>query len=149
MCLYATTEEPKVMEEDKHVFKALLMDDNQGLHPPFMTKSGLTYKLDIMYREVRFGVDRNNPYYSPLEKVYPVGRGFYSYTDLSCVMTAITMRGKIGCRYAICECLIPKGTRYYESEFGGYALCSEYIKVLNIIGYYDVFNNKESSAENG
>lgn len=110
MCLNIQNKfsEPLVASEDLVVYKVLENTTTEDLYlTPFQQTavsigSGRTYKSKLSFD--RYG---------------DVERGLHSFCDLEDARALARIRANIfhQCRFSVCRCLIPKGSKYYVGWF--------------------------------
>jgi hypothetical protein len=110
MCLIISKEDyyagPKTAADDIIVYKFLENKLSGGLMTPYRcadVEIGETYSSELV---------RIHEFHT-----YDVTIGLHSFTSLMNVHAVIY---GLGINYAIAECIIPKGAKYYEGHFDGY-----------------------------
>lgn len=132
MCLYTDQLSPKITNKDITVFKYIHIDDGMFVSP----HKGYQYKS---LGKVNETVLQTEP-----EEIWHesgcVDYGFHSFKYLD---DAIEISNTIG-SYSVIECIIPKGSLYYEGIGGGNKVnyCSNKIILNRQINKSEVFIRK-------
>ena len=106
MCIYTKEKKPKTATEPIRCLK-VVRRVHDGYVPYFWY--GVTYKLGKTYKESEYGSDKLK---SPLKGYHRYGIGFHSYTLNN--PNAYQLMPHDHESFAILECEIPVGTRYFE-----------------------------------
>lgn len=153
MCWKATAEyiQPKMAEEDIPVFKIVTKHKKKrGMYEPLYYNGDVIYKRDNTYTHEDIVVEINNPC---LGHAYAINEGLHCYRRDKVVFNPFVCVDSYGIPYGspvwntksnhhiidsglvsdrdrLMDCIIPKGTTYYENEYG--EIVTTCIKVVRI-----------------
>lgn len=122
MCLFPTTDKPKVAENDIVCYKVVQVPSNgHKMHPLWHFHSRI-YELGKVYNEKRFDIKK-----SKLLGLSAVTFGFHSYIRESHARyNMLRLENCTTNKIIILKCVIPKGSLYYEGSSGETTSIEEY-----------------------
>jgi hypothetical protein len=104
MCLTTYQFEPSIANEDIVCYKRLTRDGDKFITPYRHTKVeiGKTYGSKLKFDELSRTVDK----------------GLHSYAVINSIDKDIYLCDIVNKKYAVAECIIPKGSKYFAGKFG-------------------------------
>lgn len=140
MCLYASHREPKVAEQDIEVYKvAIYSDVSKTYHTPYRgyaMDSGDDVTTEIQDEATVIGYYQLDWY-----RHFEVNQGFHTLANLRPAYEEAEMH-KLNCRDnnpTVFHAIIPKGTRYYEGEYGGMiSYASERLIIGSVVDFSEI-----------